>query len=95
MKGIVPKQLYIQYSDISYDEYARYCMGGELSKESCKMDFDTAKMIVKCASSYGFGAITFMANEPYIYIDEILELINIAAESGIEHLKPVRMVMFL
>jgi MoaA/NifB/PqqE/SkfB family radical SAM enzyme len=51
--------------------------------ENRKMDHDKAKEIIAGMAQAGVGGISFSAGEPFLYINEIAELIKLCSQVGI------------
>lgn len=61
----------------------RHCVATDDSPDSRKMDHDKAKQIILEMPRAGVGGVSFSAGEPFLYFNEITELIGLCAQAGI------------
>ena len=60
-----------------------HCVATENVAENRKMDHDRAKEIIAGMAQAGVGGISFSAGEPFLYINEIAELVKLCSQIGI------------
>ena len=60
-----------------------HCVATEDTPAARKMDHDTAKEIIVELARAGVGGISFSAGEPFLYFNEIAELVNLCGQLGI------------
>jgi sulfatase maturation enzyme AslB (radical SAM superfamily) len=60
-----------------------HCVATEDLPDARKMDHDTAKEIIVEMARAGVGGISFSAGEPFLYFNEIAELIKLCRQIGI------------
>jgi len=60
-----------------------HCVATDNIPASNKMDFDKAKETIAQMAQAGVGGISFSAGEPFLYINEIGELVKLCSQIGI------------
>jgi MoaA/NifB/PqqE/SkfB family radical SAM enzyme len=60
-----------------------HCVATEDIPDSRKMDHDKAKEIIVEMAQAGIGGISFSAGEPFLYFNEIAELVKLCRQIGI------------
>ena len=60
-----------------------HCVATEDISGNRKMDLADAKKIIIAMGQAGVGGISFSAGEPFLYFDEILELVQLCGQIGI------------
>ena len=60
-----------------------HCVATDNIPASNKMDFDRAKETIVQMAQAGVGGISFSAGEPFLYINEIGELVKLCSQIGI------------
>jgi len=60
-----------------------HCVAGEDLPAGRKMDHDRAKEIIVEMAQAGVGGISFSAGEPFLYFDQIVELVKLCSQLGI------------
>jgi len=60
-----------------------HCVATEDHPASRKMDHDKAKEIIVEMAQAGVGGISFSAGEPFLYLNEITELVKLCSQIGI------------
>ena len=63
--------------------HCEHCVAAEDQQANRKMDHDRAKAIIRELAQAGVGGISFSAGEPFLYFDEIAELVQLCSQSGI------------
>lgn len=60
-----------------------HCVAAEDIPDNRKMDHETAKEIIAGMARAGVGGVSFSAGEPFLYFDEIAELVKLCRQFGI------------
>ena len=60
-----------------------HCVATEDVADGRKMDHEKAKEIIVEMVGAGVGGISFSAGEPFLYFDEIAELVKLCSQNGI------------
>jgi len=60
-----------------------HCVAGDEISDSSKMDCNRAKEIIVEMGRAGVGGISFSAGEPFLYLDEIAELVSLCRQLNI------------
>ncbi len=60
-----------------------HCVAADDKPASRKMDFDRAKKTIVEMAQAGVGGISFSAGEPFLYVNEIGELVKLCSQIGI------------
>jgi len=60
-----------------------HCVATEDLPAGRKMDHDKAKELIVEAAQAGVGGISFSAGEPFLYFNEIAELVKLCSQIGI------------
>jgi MoaA/NifB/PqqE/SkfB family radical SAM enzyme len=61
----------------------RHCVATEDFAAGQKMDHDQAKALIVAMGQAGVGGISFSAGEPFLYFNEIAELVKLCSQIGI------------
>ncbi|MEW6696296.1 MAG: radical SAM/SPASM domain-containing protein [Bacillota bacterium] len=87
LKGRMPGQLVIQYTDLCNAHCPQCGMRVTESYSRSKMNINEAKRIIDSAAEKGIKSLSFTGGEPMLYFDEIVTLIQYAGESGIPYIR--------
>ena len=60
-----------------------HCVAAEDARNNKKMELDTAKEVILDMAMAGVTGISFTAGEPFIYFDDLLELVSLCREKNI------------
>lgn len=60
-----------------------HCVATDDIPDNRKMNHDRAKEIIAELARAGVGGISFSAGEPFLYIDEIMELVKLCSQIGL------------
>jgi hypothetical protein len=85
LRNRLPGQLVIQYTDRCNALCPQCGMRSSETYKRSKLDIDIAKRIIDHAATQGISALSLTGGEPFIYLDEILELIRYASSAGIRY----------
>ncbi len=60
-----------------------HCVATEETPDAHKMELDQAKEIIHALARAGVGGISFSAGEPFLYFQEVVELVELCRQLGI------------
>ena len=85
LKGRIPYQLVIQYTDRCNAQCPQCGMRASENYRRSTLSMDKVKRIIDYAATQGVKAISFTGGEPFLYFDEIVSLLKYAKEAGIKY----------
>ncbi len=85
LKGRGPAQLVLQYTDACNARCPQCSMRATEPFKRSKLDRDSAKRIIDAAAQKGVAALSFTGGEPLLYLEEIVDLLKYARDSGIRY----------
>jgi MoaA/NifB/PqqE/SkfB family radical SAM enzyme len=60
-----------------------HCVASDEISMPIKMELDNAKQILEEMADAGVGGVSFTAGEPFVYFDDLLELVGVCKNKGI------------
>lgn len=87
LRGRIPGQVVIQYTDRCNAKCPQCGMRVSQSYPRSKMNPDNAKRVIDAAVQKGIRALSFTGGEPLLYFDEVISLIKYAGQAGIPYLR--------
>ncbi|MDR4506876.1 MAG: radical SAM protein [Candidatus Brocadiaceae bacterium] len=85
LKGRVPGQLILQYTDICNAKCPQCSMRVEENFFRSKMNIDRAKKIIDFAAENDIRALSFTGGEPLLFFDDVIALLKHAGSAGIKY----------
>lgn len=87
LRGRVPGQVVIQYTDRCNATCPQCGMRVTASFPRSKLDTGAAKRIIDAAAAKGVQALSFTGGEPLLFAEELIGLLKYAGEAGIPYLR--------
>jgi len=87
LQGRVPGQVIIQYTDRCNAKCPQCGMRASEPFPRSKLSVEKGKKILRSAAKKGVKAVSFTGGEPFLYLQEITELLQYAGEVGIEYIR--------
>lgn len=87
LRGRVPGQLVIQYTDRCNATCPQCSMRVGSSFTRSKLSLDNAKRIIDQAAANGVKAISLTGGEPMLFLEELIQLIKYAGTAGIPYVR--------
>lgn len=87
IKGRIPGQVIIQYTDSCNGKCPQCGMRVTEQFKRSKFSEEEVKKIIDSASKQGVQALSFTGGEPFLYEEEILNLIRYAGDCNIEYIR--------
>ncbi|MBF0505749.1 MAG: radical SAM protein [Nitrospirae bacterium] len=81
----VPGQLIIQYTDKCNARCPQCGMRVTEHFSRSKLDIETVKRMIDHAAENGVNALSFTGGEPFLFFDDIMELVTYAGDAGIKY----------
>lgn len=85
LKGRIPCQLVIQYTDRCNARCPQCSMRASENYRRSTLSIHKVKRIIDYAAAQGVKAISFTGGEPFLYFDEIVSLLKYAKDAGIKY----------
>ncbi len=85
LRNRVPGQLVIQYTDVCNASCPQCGMRRSNSFQRSRLDKDTCRKIIDSAVPSGVVSLSFTGGEPFLYLDDIIDLLRYARISGIPY----------
>ncbi|WP_051261814.1 radical SAM protein [Desulfovibrio inopinatus] len=86
-KGRIPGQVVVQYTDHCNASCAQCAMRVSNDFPRTKLDVDQVRRLLDAMAERNVQAVSFTGGEPLLYLDEIVSLINHAAQVGIQYIR--------
>lgn len=87
LRGRVPGQLVIQYSDRCNAHCPQCGMRSGNPYPRHTLSLERTRSIIAAAADKGFAALSFTGGEPFLHLNEVCELSRFAATRGIEYIR--------
>jgi len=87
LKRAIPGQLVIQYTDMCNARCPQCGMRKTEKFSRSKLCPDDVKKIIDAAVLRGVKAISFTGGEPFLFFDEIVDLMKYAEKAGIKYIR--------
>lgn len=87
LKGRVPGQLVIQYTDQCNASCPQCGMRASNNFPRTTLPLQQAEEIVKSAAEKGISALSFTGGEPFLHLDQICHLAKLAGQQGIKYIR--------
>ncbi len=84
-KGKVPGQLIIQYTDKCNVQCQQCGIRASENFKRSKLDIDCIKYIIDHAANSSIEITSLTGGEPFLFVNEIVELLNYAKKTGIKY----------
>jgi MoaA/NifB/PqqE/SkfB family radical SAM enzyme len=84
-KGRAPKQLIIQTTNFCNARCPQCGMRITESYTRSKLSVDVLKRIIDAAAEEGISIISFTGGEPFIFLDDLITVIDYASQAGIQY----------
>src|SRR5574342_77923 len=85
-KGIIPKQLVIQYTDRCNAQCPQCGMNVKESYPRSTLNMEDVKRIIDAAVKRGIKILQITGGEPFLFFDEIIGLAKYAGNAGIKYI---------
>lgn len=94
-QGRLPGQLIIQYSDACNAACPQCELRASARFKRARIDHDVMKRMIDAAAQNGVQALSFTGGEPFLYSDDLFELIDYAGRVGIRFTRTGTNAFFL
>ena len=87
LRGRIPGQLVIQYSDHCNARCPQCGMRATNAYQRSRLEMDAVKRMIDHAARHHFKAVSFTGGEPLLFFPEIAELMRHAGQAGIAYIR--------